>query len=133
MMKKYAKKSFLVSFFSFYHLFMPFVMINCGSAIDEPYDKLNRENNEDGTLSLEQCNAMPFLTVECAEIITAEQERIEEERRREAEEAAECDPELDENCEDEGEETAEEDEEGEEETDPLDDEIDEETGDETIS
>ena len=58
------KKLTLIALFGFYHMFMPFVMIGCGSVIDEPYDK---------TASAEEaevdCSRIRNVTVECVDYL----------------------------------------------------------------
>lgn len=68
------KRFFLTIFFAFYHMFMPFVLLNCSSS-DLPYvTQANADESVDDAAKLEACNEQSFLTEDCVEVVQAASE-----------------------------------------------------------
>lgn len=72
------KRFLLTIVFTVYTFFVPFVMVNCSSAQDEPY-ALDVNADTSDAAELEECQEMEFLVDECVDILQAENDRIETE------------------------------------------------------
>lgn len=68
------KRFSLTVFFAFYHMFMPFVLLNCSSS-DLPYvTQANADESVDAAAELESCLEQSFLTEDCVDVIQAASE-----------------------------------------------------------
>lgn len=73
------KRICLTLFFATYYFFMPFVMVNCGSTIDEPF-ALSASTGATEDQVLAQCQSMQYLVESCVDVLAAEEARIESEK-----------------------------------------------------
>lgn len=71
------KQFYLTVVFTVYHLFMPFVVLNCATS-DLPYVVQAESAAEDTDAQLAECEAQEFLTEDCVSLMQAEAERLAE-------------------------------------------------------